>query len=359
MRTLLTLLLLTVSFGAAAQGEPPPASVGIDMATQESMSSLFLAPGTIVSRNDARISAEVVGRLTWVAEVGERITSGEPIARIDDKPFKLRLRENNASIRRLEANAKYLNSQLDRYNRLSAQNTVTRDQVEELRSQIEMVQQDIVSAKVQREQTMYDLERTVIKAPFSGSVTERQASIGEFISTGGVVVRFVDVDNFEVRAQAPVSVARYLEEDMDVRVRDDLRAIGSKIRSIVGVGDERSRMVEVRVALDGAGWIIGGAVRVEFPQSEPALVVAVSRDALILRQNSTYLYKVKDDNTVEQIPVRTGIGNGSRIEVQGDVADGDRIVVRGGERLRSGQSVVVVQDTLTSAVDLAAGETTP
>ena len=345
MKALLTLLMLAVSFSVFAQGEPAPASVGIDRATQESMSSLFLAPGTIVSRNDARISAEVIGRLTWVAEVGIRVAAGEPLARIDDKPFKLRLRENNASIRRLEANAKYLGSQLERFNRLIKQNSITRDQIEELRSQIEMAEQDIVSAKVQREQTLYDIERTVIKAPFNGSVTERVASIGEFISTGGVVVRFVDVENFEVRAQAPVSVARYLVADMDVRVRDDRGVTDSKIRSIVGVGDERSRMVEVRVALEGAGWFIGGAVRVEFPQSEPVLVVAVPRDALILRQNSTYLYKVNEDNTVEQVPVRTGIGNGSRIEVQGDIVDGDRIVIRGGERLRSGQSVVIVQET--------------
>lgn len=345
MKTVLTLLLLVTTAGVAAQDGPPPASVSIDQATEESMASIFLAPGTIVSRNDARISAEVIGRLTWVAEVGVRVATGEPLARIDDKPFKLRLRENEASIRRLEANADYLSAQLARYNRLAKQNTVTQDQIEELSSQIEMVRQDIVTAEVHREQTLYDIERTVIKAPFNGSVTERQASVGEYIATGGVVVRFVDVENFEVRAQAPVSVARYLVEDMSVRVRDDRGGADSTIRSIVGVGDERSRMVEVRVALDGPGWIIGGAVRVEFPQSEPVLVVAVPRDALILRQNSTYLYKVKDDNTVEQVPVRTGIGNGTRIEVQGDIVDGDRIVIRGGERLRSGQSVVIIKDS--------------
>lgn len=345
MKTLLALAILVLTIGAIAQEGPPPASVGVDMATEESMASLFVAPGTIVSRNDARISAEVVGRLTWVAEVGDRVAAGEPLARIDDTPLKLRLRENNANVLRLEANADYLNSQLDRYNRLIEKNSVTRDQIEELRSQIEMAKQDIVSAKVQREQTLYDIERTVIKAPFNGSVTERLASLGEYISTGGVVVRFVDTENYEVRAQAPVSVARYLAADMDVRVRDDQRVLDSKIRSIVGVGDERSRMVEVRVALDGQGWFVGGAVRVELPQSEPTMVVAVPRDALILRQNSTYLYKVKKDNTVEQIPVRTGIGNGTRIEVKGDIVDGDRIVTRGGERLRAGQSVVVVQKT--------------
>ncbi|MBT8062813.1 MAG: efflux RND transporter periplasmic adaptor subunit, partial [Gammaproteobacteria bacterium] len=193
----------------------------------------------------------------------------------------------------------------------------------------------------QQEQTRYQIQRSRITAPFSGRVTERHANIGEFIVTGGPVARLIDTGNVEVRAQAPVAVARYLDDGMAVSVRDDRGTSPSQIRSVIGVGDERSRMVEVRIALEGTDWIIGSAVRVELPQSEPTTVVAVPRDALILRENATYLYKVKDDNTVEQIPVRTGIGNGARIEVQGDIADGDRIVIRGGERLRPGQSVVI------------------
>jgi uncharacterized transporter YbjL len=86
-------------------------------------------------------------------------------------------------------------------------------------------------------------------------------------------------------------------------------------------------------------------VRVALPQSEPARVVAVPRDALILRENSTYVYRLKDDNTVEQIAVRTGMGSGEMIEVLGGVAQSDRVVVRGGERLRPGQSVIVPQDS--------------
>lgn len=345
MKGIMTAVTVVLCVAVSAQQGPPPASVSIDTATQESMSSLFVAPGTVVSRNDARISAEVTGRLMWVAEVGTHLTAGDTLARINDKPLQLRLREHNANVRRLEANATYLGSQLERFERLVKQNSVTRDQIEELRAQIEMARQDIVTAGVQREQTLYDIERTTIKAPFDGTVTERQASVGEYIATGGVVLRFVDTVNVEVRAQAPVTVARYLANEMAVRVRDDRGTSSSRIRSIVGVGDERSRMVEVRIALEQPGWIIGSAVRVELPQSEPTLVVAVPRDALILRQNATYLYKVNDDNTVEQVPVRTGIGNDSRIEVQGDVVDGDRIVIRGGERLRPGQTVVIVQDS--------------
>ena len=331
-------LLCSLAWG---QGRPP-ASVTVETATEESMSSVFLAPGTIVSRNDARISAEIAGRLTSVAEVGTRVEEGDVIATIEDRPLQLQLRDDVASIRRLQANVEYLRSQLQRFERLAEQNNVTRNQIDELRSQIAMAEQDIVRAEVQRDQTLYQVSRTKIVAPFGGRIIERPASVGEYISPGGVVVRLVDTDNIEVRAQAPVAVARFLSDGMGVAIRDERGTAESEIRSVVGVGDERSRMVEIRVALDGADWIIGSAVRVELPQSEPTVVVAVPRDALILRENATYLFKVNEDNTVEQVPVRTGVGNGSRIEVQGDVSSGDRVITRGGERLRPGQSVVVI-----------------
>lgn len=341
LRVVALLLAGFVTATASAQQGRPAPTVSVDMATNESMSAVFLAPGTVVSRNDARISAEISGRIMSIAEVGTRVAKGDTIAQIEDRSLKLQLRDDDANIRRLQANEQYLTSQLERFNQLAQKNNVTRNQIDELRSQIEMARQDIVRAKIQHEQTSYEIERTRITAPFDGRVIERHASLGEFISPGGAIVRLVDTTHVEVRAQAPVSVARYLDDGMAVAIRDDRGTSPSTIRSVVGVGDERSRMVEVRIALAGDDWIIGSAVRVELPQSEPTMVVAVPRDALILRENETYLYKVNADNTVEQVPVRTGIGNGPLIEVRGNIVDGDRVVIRGGERLRPGQSVVI------------------
>ncbi len=342
---LVAAIIAAPGLSASAQQGMPPASVSVETASQETMASTFLAPGTIVSRNDARVSSEIAGRLVWVAEVGVLVEKGEVVARIEDRAWRLQLQENEAEIRRLEANQVYLRSQLERLDKLAQQNNAARNQLDEARAQIEMGKQDIVRARVARDQTLYQIERTQVRALFPGRVTERYANIGEYTSAGGELVRLVDVDNVEVRAQAPVAIARYLADGMPVAVRDDRGSFDSEIRSVVGVGDERSRMIEVRIALDGPDWIIGSAVRVALPQGEPTTVVAVPRDALILRQNATYLYRVTEENTVEQVPVRTGIGNGTLIEVQGDISNGDRVVVRGGERLRPGQSVVVAGDS--------------
>jgi hypothetical protein len=100
-------------------------------------------------------------------------------------------------------------------------------------------------------------------------------------------------------------------------------------------------MFEVRIAANNPMWIIGSSVRVALPNSDPRKLVAVPRDALVLRGSETFVLRVTSENVVEKISVSTGIGLGSLVEVIGDVSGGDRLVTRGAERLKAGQAVVI------------------
>lgn len=337
--------LFTPGLLAAQQGGPPPAAVRVDIATRQSLASTTLAPGTIISRNDARVAAEVAGRLIAVKEVGDRVARDEEIARIDDRALQLQLRDATARIRRLEASLKFLGSQAQRFRALAQENNAARNQLDESLSQKAMAEQDLEVARVDRDQTLYQISRSKVTAPFTGRIVERLAQAGEYVSVGMPVVRLVDTENVEVQARAPLTVAGFLKEGMTVTVRDGEVSHSGTLRAVIPVGDARSRLIEVRVNLVSEGTVIGSAVRVELPRSLPTEVVAVHRDALVLRQDATYLFRVKEDKTVEQIPVTTGIGQGSFIEVRGDIADGDRIVIRGGERLRPGQTVTIAQES--------------
>ena len=254
------------------------------------------------------------------------------------------LSDAEAIIRRLEASLGFQNRQLERQRSLASQNIAAKNQLDELQAQRDMAEQDLAQARNARKEILHTLERSRIRAPFSGRIVERMLEMGEYLPVGGEVVRLVDTGNVEVRAQAPMAVARHVVEGQSVTVSDRDRDAASEVRAVIPVGDERSRMIEVRVALSDADWVIGSAVRVTLPDGEPMRVVAVPRDALILRQNATYLFRVSDDATVEQVSVTTGVGDGDLIEVRGGIRPGDRVVVRGGERLQGGQPVVLAEE---------------
>jgi len=333
--------LLLASVLVAQEG-PPPAAVQVGFALEQEMAPLVWVPGTVVSRNQAAIATEIAGQLTWVAEVGDVVKKGDVVARINDQSLLLQLKNDEATIKRHEANLQYLEQQVRRLERLTEQQVAPASDLEEAVSQRETLVQEIVQAKVAVEQTRYRLSRTRVTAPFSGRVVERLQQPGGYASVGGPIVRLVDTENTEVRAQAPLSVESYLQEGMRLAVKGRNREAMGTLRAAVPVGDQRSRMFEVRVALEGEPWIIGSAVRVALPSASPRPVIAVPRDALILRSDSIYVFKVTAEGKAEKVSVETGIGHASLIEVKGRVGAGDQVVVRGGERLQPGQSVTIV-----------------
>jgi len=346
VRSFTLLALLTVSSAFAQEQGPPPAPVKVGKASKQSIAPTMSATGTVVSRNDARIAAETPGRLVWVAEPGTYIERGGVIARVDDAALKLRLRDNDATVLRLEANLKYLDSQVTRFQRLMEQRIASQSQLDEATAQRDMTAQEINQARVARDQTLHDLERARVTAPFAGQVVERLRQPGEFVATGGELARLVDTRHIEVRAQAPMQVAAFVAKGREVKIVDrSNRAIRSPIRAVIPVGDERSRQMEVRVALPDGIWPIGSPVSVELPTSQPVIVMAVPRDAVILRQDETYILRVTSGSKVERVPVSMGVGSGGLVEVKGPLAPGDRVVIRGGERLQPGETVSVVAES--------------
>jgi RND family efflux transporter MFP subunit len=339
-------VVLGVSLASAQEKGPPPAPVKVGKASKQSIAPTMSATGTVVSRNDARIAAETPGRLVWVAEPGSYIERGGVIARVDDAALKLRLRENDATVLRLEANLKYLDSQVARFERLIEQKIASQSQLDEATAQRDMTVQEINQARVARDQTLHDIQRARVTAPFAGQVVERLRQPGEFVAAGGEVARLVDTRHIEVRAQAPMAVASFIAKGREVRIVDrSNREIRSPIRAVIPVGDERSRQMEVRVSLPDGLWPIGSAVNVDLPTSPPVNVMAVPRDAVILRQDEAYILRINSGGKVERVPVSTGVGSGGLIEVKGPLAPGDRVIIRGGERLQPGQEVSVVAES--------------
>ena len=339
-QTLSVFCLLLLSFTVLAQS-PPPAPVAVDEARLDVFSASLWVSGTVISRNDAQIGAETDGRITWVAEVGEAIEEGMPIATIDDADLELELQDNQAVLESLRARERYLNNNLERLNSLAAKNNASANQLDEARTELDMIIQDIRRAEVTVAQTRRRIEQTRVLAPFTGVVVERRVEVGEFVGRGSQVARLVDTTNREIRAQAPLSVSGFISEGLEVSVMHQETTLLSPVKRVIKVGDERSRMFEVRIAANDPAWVIGSPVRVALPNSDPRSLVAIPRDALVLRGSEMFVLRVTSDNMVEKITVDTGIGLGSMVEVIGDVSDGDRVITRGAERLQAGQEVVI------------------
>jgi len=348
MKKLVTLLgVFAVATGiqavAVAQHKPPPPNVRVARASIQSLAPSTLVPGTVISRNDAKLAAEVTGQLLEVAEVGTVAARGDVVAKIEDTVIRLRKDELQAEVERAMARLKYLESEEQRYVKLAESNLAAATKLEETLSDRDVSRSDLQIAKVRLAQVEDQLARTSIKAPFGGIVVERLTMPGERVDTGRNVVRMVDQQHLEVIARAPLEYYSFVRPGQQLEVRTGTVLANGFVRTVVAVGSENTHQFELRLDIESDRFPVGQTLRVSIPTSDIRKALLVPRDALVLRPDGSSVFVVDKEGKARQVTVATGIGTGQQIEVIGDLGDGDTVIIRGNERLRPGQVVSIMQ----------------
>jgi RND family efflux transporter MFP subunit len=319
-----------------------PALVRVAIASMKDIAPATLVPGTVVGRNDARLSAEVEGRLTMVADVGTEVTAGDPVAAIEDTTLRLQATELEAQVTRAEARLRFLEGEEKRFARLAEDNLAAATQLDQTRSDRDVARGDLAVAQARLEQVKDLLARTTIRAPYSGVVVERLMTPGERVIEGSNVVRLVDHANLEVIARAPLEYMQFVRRGQVLDLRGgELATIGT-VRAVVAVGSEDTHQFELRLDLDGQPFPVGQTLRLSVPTSGARQALTVPRDALVLRPGGKSVFVVDANNEARQVNVEVGVGHGEDIEVLGAIAPGDRVVIRGNERLQPGQAVNIM-----------------
>lgn len=300
-------------------------------------------PGTVVSLNDSHIASEVEGKIAWVADVGTIVAAGGVVARIDQSVSKLQLDSDRANYNRLAAQVKYDRVQATRMDNLFSQNAIARATKDQADSTRDADSGGLAAAKAAMMKSQYQYEHDIIRAPFAGRVVQRLINPGEYATVGKDIVRLVDIGSLEVSAQIPIDSSRFLKERLPITMLIEGKAVEGTVRAIVPVGDTVSRSIELRIIVPAGAVTVGDAVRVYVPSAEPRNVLAVPRDALVLREDNTYIFKVDGKNTAQRIAVETGTEDGVLVEVKGPIAPGERVIVRGAERLEAGEKVRAIR----------------
>lgn len=335
--------------GAQAPEGPPPPLVEVDTAELARIAPVSWLPATVFSRHDARVANELGGRVVEVAEVGREVRRGDALARIDDAMLRLRERENLADIGRIEAQLGNARLQEQRLEALMAKASVSGSQLDTARAERVVLERSLDQARVALDRTRHEIRRSVVRAPFDGVVSERFVEAGEYLATGQAVIRLVDLGALELRARVPVDLVAALETGMGLSVRGDGRLDEARLQSLVPVGEAAARQFELRLSLDGGDVAVGSALELGVPTAGPRDAVAVPRDAVVMRRDGSYVLRIDEAGVARRVAVELGTSQGERVEVVGAVAPGDRLVVRGAERLQPGRPVRVAGDALPGA----------
>lgn len=341
-RFLCGLLLITAQ--AVAQ-QPSASSVQVALVSRAELAPTVAVPGTIYSRNDMQITSGIAGTLEMVAEPGTLVGRGAAVARVDVGTLMLQRAEQEALLARAEINIRQLSSQLRRQRELQGQNLVSEFELEQTEANRDLAVSDANITKVRIRQIDDQIRRAEVRAPFAGVVTRRDRRAGEEVSRGETLGWMTDIDNLEVRAFVPLKHLTRTTVGQSLGVfATDARHSGT-IRSLVPTGDVRSQTFEARIDLPVVAtgdWTVGQLVSVAIPIRARELALTVPRDALVLRSNGSFVFRIDNENKARQVRVELGDSSGDLIAVRGELAEGDRVAIRGAENLSDGAEVKIM-----------------
>ncbi len=330
------------------------------------------ASGYVTARRAATVSAKVTGKVVEVlVEEGMKVKEGQVLARLDDSNVKTSLDVAQAqlvsakvSLDETSAQLKQAELEFQRTTELARRNIASQADLDlaeanakTLRARLARQEKDVTTAERQVALWQQQMEDMIIRAPFDGVVTTKDAQPGEMISpvsAGGGFTRtgictIVDMGSLEIDIDVNESYINRVEAGQPVEATLDAYPdwkIPCKVIAIVPTADRQKATVKVRVSFDKLDPRIlpDMAAKVAFrettgPAAAPASRSVVIPKAALRSVDGRDAVFVVQNHRAERRSVTVTAAQDNDVTLSAGVVAGERVVVEGPASLAEGTAV--------------------
>jgi membrane fusion protein, multidrug efflux system len=337
-------------------GDAPAPGVTVVQLEPEPVTETREFVGRVVAAERVELMARVQGFLRERDFIeGQKVSAGDRLFLIEPEPYQALLAQREADVDRAQAESANARSQLRRGEELLKNNDIPRARVDELRAAEAVAQAGIAQAEAALRAAQLNLDYTEIRAPIDGSIGLSRFSIGNLVGPeSGVLATMVQQDPIYV--QFPLTQRDLLDQRRLVQEQGgDPAAVVVHLRLADGSRYEHDGQIDfvdvtvdpgtdtvlVRSLFPNPGTLLlpGQYVGVVVESGEAEMALLVPQSALQIDQTGFFVLVLDDEERVQVRRVATGPMVGARIVVQTGLAEGDRVVVEGVQKVRPGQAV--------------------
>ena len=316
--------------GSALQSIPPVQVIVVEAKRQPVSESLSLV-GSLAANEMVEIKAEIEGVIDEINfKEGQRIEKGQALVKLDESKLAATLAEAEANFNLSKANHA-------RAKQLLKDNLISQQEFEQLAAQFEANQASLELKKRQ-------LKDARILAPFGGIIGARQVSPGQVISKNTTLTWLVDLDPVKVEVKVP---ERYLRQ---VKVGQPLEftvaafpaeKFHGEVYFISPQIDESTRtaLVKARIANPEAKLRSGMFASLDLTLQLRDSAIVIPEPALMSNGDNFMVFVVDGKGTAQIRPIQVGLRLAGKAEVVKGLAEGEKVVVEGTQKLRPGAPV--------------------
>lgn len=293
--------------------------------------------GNVDTKENILIFPEYSGVLTTLnVKAGQKVSKGQILARIDDGGMSAQLAQaqNKLALDK---------TTFDRQKNLWDQ---------KIGSEIQYLQTQTAYQSQQKavKQMQAQLAKTVVRAPFSGTIDEVIAERGQVVAPGQELFRIVNLGNMYVTANVPENYLSELKLGATVEVY--LNAIGKtykgKVRQVGTYINPNNRTFGIEIAVPNPDNLLRpnqvAVLKIEDYISKNALLIPeniISENAL--NEKIIFVVTSEKEPKVAQRIIEVGYASGAMVEVKSGLKSGDIVVTEGGKALTDGASVEIIK----------------
>lgn len=342
-------------FGGSA--EPTPVRVA-DVVTGD-FPVYYKALGTVTAINTVNVRSRVAGELVKVNfQEGQRVKAGDLLAEIDPRSYEIALQQAQGTLAQNQAQLKNAQIDLQRYKDLFAEDSIARQTLDTQQALVGQYQGTIQTNQAAVNDAKLNLDFTRIRAPIAGRLGLRQLDIGNLVAANDTSALVV------ITQVQPITVAFTLPESELTPVLARYRSGAKLTVEAWDRGDTRKQATGVLGSLDNQIDTTTGTLKFKarFDNQDEALfpnqfvnvrllsdtlkgVVLVPSAAVQYGVDGTFVYAMDGNDKVKIRQLKVGPTDGANTVVEQGLAQGDRVVLEGTDRLRDGSRVEVVDDS--------------
>jgi len=334
----------------------------VSLVTGNDAAADLVATGYVVAQRKAEVASKATGRLEFLGfEEGDLVSSGQLIARLDNKDFAASLELARAGLNQAEVDSLDKGRKYRRAQSLLKSGSITDSDLESAEAAYKNAQAAVAQAAAGVRVAEVNLENTYIRAPFDGTVLTKNADVGEIVapfassaSSKGSVVTLADMSSLEVEADVAesnldrVHVGQPCEIVLDAYPAVRYRG---QVKKIVPTADRSRATVLTRVAFVNRDERVlpEMSARISFftdtlslTGSGSAAILTVPKESVTSRDGAKVVFRVNGE-TVSIASVVTGKEIGGQVEITSGLAAGDRVVLSPSGKMISGQKISITQ----------------
>jgi RND family efflux transporter MFP subunit len=329
-----------------AQHSPRP--VRIETIASRDLPIIVRAVGRLVPNREVVVSAQVPGIVMRMhADVGTRVASGSPLVKLDDTDYVLALNEATANQSAAMARFTAAQNSFERAKRLLSDRVATPELYEAAQAAYLVAQAQTAQLKAMVDIARRQLNKTVIDAPFDGHITRRWVELGKNVAVGEPVMALADMQTMRVEIhineldymrldkEDPVTVV--IESDSDTPFPGRVDKIGLQ-------ADSRTNTFAVEILVDNPRFVLkAGLTARVFVQTEMIPdAVLIPQDCVLFREDRKEVFVVEAGNKAVAREITPGRAEGSVVRIRKGLMPGDKLVISGGQYLKTGDEVALL-----------------